>query len=110
MELAKEIIDIVSPSEFFNAYNIIMMNLDAADSLSIQAHVSTGIATIGLPEESLAPRIHPTEASTTRKRSATVSSHEGAASHPEEEDNIPMKKYKSTKLGPNQCSALKEMI
>ena len=80
-----------------------MKNLDAADSLSTQAHVATGTATIELPEESLAPRIRPTEASTTRKRSATVSSPEGTAGHPEEEDNIPMKKYKSTKLRPNQC-------
>ena len=97
MELAKEIINIVPPSEFFNAYNIIMKSLDAADSLSTQAHVATGTATIDLPEESLAPRIHPTGASTMRKRP------EGAAGHLEGEDNIPKKKYKSTKLGPNQC-------
>ena len=103
MELAKEIINIVPPSEFFNAYNIIMKNLGAAGSLSTQAHVATGTATIDLPEESLSPRIHPTEASTMRKRSTPVSSPEGAASHPEEEDNIPKKMYKSTKLGPNQC-------
>ena len=102
MELAKEIINIVPPSEFFNAYNIIVKKLDTADSLSTQAHVATGTATIDLPEEPLAPRIHPTEASTMRKRSATVSSSEGAAGHPEK-DNIPKKMYKSTKLGPNQC-------
>ena len=34
MDLAKEIIDIVPPSEFFSAYNIIMKNSEAADSLS----------------------------------------------------------------------------
>ena len=60
MDLAKEIIDIVSPSEFFSAYNIIIKNLDAADSLSTQAHVATGTATIEPPEESLAHRIPPT--------------------------------------------------
>ena len=103
VESAKEIINIVPPSEFYNAYNVIMKNLDAADTLSTQAHVATGTATIELPEESLAPRIPPTEASTTRKRSATVSSPEGAAGQTEEEDNIPMKKFKSIKLRPNQC-------
>ena len=103
MELTKEIINTVPPSEFFHAYNIILKNLDAADSLRTQAHVATGTATTDLPEESLTPRIHLTEASTMRKRSATVSSPEGAAGHPEEEDNIPKKMYKSTKLGPNQC-------
>ena len=103
MELTKEIINTVPPSEFFHAYNIILKNLDAADSLSTQAHVATGTATTDLPEESLTPRIHLTEASTMRKRSATVSSPEGAAGHPEEEDNIPKKMYKSTKLGPNWC-------
>ena len=89
--------------EFFNAYNIILKNLDAADSLSTQAHVASGTATIDLPEEPLAPIIHPTEASTMRKRSATVSSSEGAAGYPEEEDNISKKMYKSTMLGSNQC-------
>ena len=79
-----------------------MKNLDAADSLSTQAHVANGTATIEFPEESLAPGIPRTKASTTRKRSATVSSPEDAAGHPEEEDNIPMKKFKSTKLGTNQ--------
>ena len=77
--------------------------MDAADSLSTQALVATGIATIELPEESLAPRIPPTQASSTRKRSATVSSPEGPAGHPEEEGDIPMKKFKSTKLRSNQC-------
>ena len=66
MDLAKEIIDIVPQSEFFSAYNIIMKNLDAADSLSTQAHVATGTATIELPEEFLAPRVPPTQASFTR--------------------------------------------
>ena len=60
MELAKEIINIVLPAEFFNAYNIIMKTLDAAESLSTQAHIATGTATIELPEESLAPGIPPT--------------------------------------------------
>ena len=57
MELAKEIINTVPPSEFFNAYNIILKNLDAADSLSTQAHIANGTATIDLPEEALTPRI-----------------------------------------------------
>ena len=83
MDLVKEIIDIVPPPEFFSTYNIIMKNLDAADSLSTQAHVATGTATIVLPDESLAPRNPPTQASSTRKRSATVSSPEGAAGGPE---------------------------
>ena len=97
MDFAKEIIDIVPPSEFFSAYNIIMKNLDAADSLSTQAHVATGTATIAHPDESLAPRIPPTQTSSTRKRSTTVSSPEGVAGGPEEEDDRPIKKFKSTK-------------
>ena len=80
-----------------------MKSLDAAAYLSTQAHVVTGTATIALPDESLAPRVAPTQASSTRKRSATVSYPEGAAVGPEEEDDIPIKKLKSTKLGPIQC-------
>ena len=74
MDLPKEIIDIVPPSEFFSAYNIIMKNVEAADSYSTQAHVATGAAIIALPDESLALRIPPTQASSSKKRSATVSS------------------------------------
>ena len=103
MDLVKEIIDIVHPSEFFSAYNIIMNNLDAADSLSTQAHVATGTTTIALPYESLAPRIPATQASSTRQRSATVSSPEGVAGGAEEEDDRLIKKFKSTRLWPNQC-------
>ena len=114
MDLAKEIIDIVPPSEFFSAYNIIMKNLEAADSLSTQAHVATGAVTIALPDESFAPRIPPTQATSSRKRSTTVSSPEGAAGGPEEKDYRPIKKFKSTKPGPIsalvECSALTEMI
>ena len=97
MGLAIEIIDIVPPLEFFSAYNIIMKNLEAADSLSTQA-------TIALPDESTAPRIPPTQASSSssRKRSATVSSSECAAGGPEEVYDRPIKKLKSTKLWHNQ--------
>ena len=114
MDLVKEIIEIAPPSEFFSAYNINVRSLDAADSPSTQAHVATGTATIEHPEESLAPRVPPTQASSTQKRSATVSSPEGAAGHPEGEDDIPMKKFKSLSLGLIsalvECSALTEMI
>ena len=103
MDLGKGIIDIVPPSEFFSTYNIIMKNLEAADSFSTQSHVATGAETVALLDESLAPRIPPTWASSTRKRSATVSSPEAAAGGPEEEDDRPIKKFKSTKFGPNQC-------
>ena len=65
--MAKEIIDIIPPSRFFSAYNIIMKNMDAADSLTTQAHVATGTANIELPEKSLVPRIPPTQASSIGK-------------------------------------------